>query len=442
MTSHRGLLLVAALMSAVLAACGQTPPSADSPAAATTIATPVAAQEGAAEPTAAPQADSSAEQGKTLAGYVLDTDRQPVAGAMAVALGPDGSEAQAVQSDGDGQFEFTLPLGVYAFEVRADGYQTHRKTDIDISMIDLLDVRLEKAAGAASAGMPDRYRLSHTLSYEGLLAGKTVTGSMDVRAIVNQPGQQVERTVVWSGDPFGDVDINTQVAQYQIGAEYFTVVGSDQQSCSTAAAPDPVLEPFRPEAIAQEVTEYGPALGEETINGIAATRHEFAREVAGQQRLSGVVWLAKDGGYIVKQTGTAIYESPVVRPDLSLGLIAFAMESATLSWSYELSDVGGELTVSKPAACGQQQAIGGLPLPASATGVSSSANFTSFSSAESAETLEAFYRTELEAQGWTVTSAADASVNGYGLTASNGGETYNILVMFNSGRSSVIITRQ
>lgn len=435
MHRHPSYVILLILLTTLLGACAGGPTETSEPTTATSGASPSAPLSD--QPTAGAAANE-----KSLVGSVTDTSGDPVAGAEIVVIS-GGSETVAATSDADGQFTLSLPLGTYTFEARSAGYTPYRESDVDIAMIDLLLMELAPGSASGTSGQPQSYRLAYTLSYDATVSGGPFQGTIVLERRVATADRQFAETTDWQSDPLGDVELTTRLGSYQIGDQFYTVTTqSGQEYCSTSSEANPLLQTFKPDQIVFDITEYGPALGEETVNGVAATRHRVERSEPGKGTVAADVWLAKDGGYLVKHVGSARYDEPVIRGDLSLGIIPFSIERGTFTWSYELSEVNAAVSVAKPAACEQMQGVGGLALPASASGVSNGEFFTSFTSSESADALEAFYRGELEAQGWQATSAAAPDVAGHDITATKGADTISILISGRDSGSSVLITRR
>ncbi|WP_054754478.1 carboxypeptidase regulatory-like domain-containing protein [Piscibacillus salipiscarius] len=73
----------------------------------------------------------------TLSGQILDGEtEEPISGATVNILGTPAS----VETDENGEFELTLPIGSYDLQVMAEGYMTTTETNIDIKHNETTDV--------------------------------------------------------------------------------------------------------------------------------------------------------------------------------------------------------------------------------------------------------------------------------------------------------------
>ena len=76
---------------------------------------------------------SQQDSGATLSGTVMDQKGDVLEGALVVLSGPAGSHLRTVQSDSNGQFEFTsLPPNVYRLTVSAPGMSTFTSPEIPL----------------------------------------------------------------------------------------------------------------------------------------------------------------------------------------------------------------------------------------------------------------------------------------------------------------------
>lgn len=351
------MMISTALLALAVQGCGGAGGGAAAPAQPTPGAAgqPASPAPDAAQP--AEQPTTAANPGdKVLFGTVTDDKGNALPNVKIYVTRSDGSESVGAESDADGQFELALPLGTYSFEARPEGYQPYREEHVDISMVEILPMRLKSAGGAASgtSGLDalQSYSDALSLSYDGTSGGKAVKGTVSQQRVIQRDGQQSSSVVSYQGDPFGDVDPSFDAAEYRIGATYYNATGKGEKaSCFESSEPHLLLGMFTPLSIVGEEKEYGPSLGDETVNGIAATRHRIERQQPSGATYTADVWLAKDGGYIVKSEGEAVYAQPVIRADLSIGIIPFSLEKGTITWSYSLSDVNSPLSVEKPAGC-------------------------------------------------------------------------------------------
>jgi hypothetical protein len=126
----------------------------------------------------------------------------------------------------------------------------------------------------------------------------------------------------------------------------------------------------------------------ETANDIPADRYAFdhtSLPTSGLTAGKGDLWVANDGGYVVK-------------------LIANGFGPAgTVSWEYNLMDVNQPVDIPLPEACTAPQGSGlDIPLPANATDVSNLSGMITFKSPDSPSVVTNFFKLALPQKGWTV----------------------------------------
>jgi hypothetical protein len=134
------------------------------------------------------------------------------------------------------------------------------------------------------------------------------------------------------------------------------------------------------------------AAGSEVVDGTPAIRYNFGKEAftdgADAPPVAGSVWLAEQGGYVLR------FEMDVDAPAQagSGGL------SAGQSWRYSLSRLDGSVRLDLPPSCGAD--LLALPRPRSAEMVRMENGSLSYQSAEEPAALVDFYRQQLAGLGW------------------------------------------
>jgi hypothetical protein len=131
--------------------------------------------------------------------------------------------------------------------------------------------------------------------------------------------------------------------------------------------------------------------GNETVNDVAANHYTFDQRAFGQSNISqstGEMWVAADGGYIVKYllttNGNADYFGEGIE--------------GTITWDYELTDINQPLTITLPDNC-----PGGLvnaPLLPDASEVLNMPGLLTYHTSMSLADTAAFYQQEIPNLGW------------------------------------------
>ena len=138
------------------------------------------------------------------------------------------------------------------------------------------------------------------------------------------------------------------------------------------------------------------ATGEEAVDGLPATHYTFTQEGLAlstpKPSVSGEVWLASEGGFVVKYT---LLAAPPTAPT------GKGMETG-LAMTYELSQVNAVASIELPPTC---MAIPlEIPIMPDATGMYRSSGRVSYQTTSSVAQVVDLYFTQLGALGWTALS--------------------------------------
>lgn len=144
----------------------------------------------------------------------------------------------------------------------------------------------------------------------------------------------------------------------------------------------------------------GSAAGEEAVGGIAARVYDVNTDSLGVKGVeaSGKVWLAADGGYLLK------YHLELSGSDALYGKGA----SGTMTLDYELSEVNSDAPVSYPGDC--QPVLTDIPATDDAQDVHRQPGWLWYVSPSTPDQVQAFYEKYFSGQGWDeldVTASSD-----------------------------------
>ncbi len=151
------------------------------------------------------------------------------------------------------------------------------------------------------------------------------------------------------------------------------------------------------------------------VNGILADQYELdskALLTSGVKSAAGNVWVARDGGYVVKLTLQATGDAAMLGPEAPS-----ADESnrkrpveGKLAMEYVVLSVNKEKPITLPAACTPPQPTAAdIPMPKSAANAFTQKGMTMFQSEEKTEALIEFYKKEMPAKGWKAGKAQSAA---------------------------------
>lgn len=171
--------------------------------------------------------------------------------------------------------------------------------------------------------------------------------------------------------------------------------------------------------------------GSETVNDIAATHYTFDQHALGQQDLTqstGEMWVAVDGGYIVKY---------VVTTKGSADYFGEGIEG-TLSYDYELAEVNQPVEFNIPSDC--PPGVIDAPRLEDASNVVSELGLLTYATASSVQDAAAFYQQELSKIGWQAVESSVSDTSAL-LAFEKDNETMFVSMTAETGSTSVLITQ-
>jgi hypothetical protein len=376
--------LLAALLLA-LAACGGGAPaeSGDNPTA------PAGGSSSAEKPTAKPEADAEPE-----ADAAAEADAAPGANAPESNNAP-GANAQS---------------------------ETRDFSDISGSLEEL-----------------DSYSMRFTFSFNGKNEeGKTEQGSMEIVQEVIKASKDQHIRFSTTGDaaestPGGIFEI------FQVGGVSYmhSPEGQDGPSCLSASSDQNDSldgQMFKPGDIVGGIENATLVKQGETVNGVKADHYTFDQGGVSFGTFSsakGDVWVAQDGGYLLKYVGEASGKA---------GLFGSGSTEGSFTWEYNVENINGLEAITLPDVCAAQQPATDIPLPEGATDKANFNGIITFKSKDAPADVAAFFKQELPGQGW---QAGEASELGdmQSLTFTKEGRTLSITITKEeAGGSSALLS--
>lgn len=132
--------------------------------------------------------------------------------------------------------------------------------------------------------------------------------------------------------------------------------------------------------------------GSETVNDVPAAHYTFDQRAFGSQApvhtAVGAVWVAEDGGYVVRYTLTVTGGADYFGEGID----------GTLTWDYALTAANQPVTITVPADC--PPGLIAAPMLPDAAAVQNEPGLLSYTTASSVADTAAFYQAELPARGW------------------------------------------
>ncbi len=251
----------------------------------------------------------------------------------------------------------------------------------------------------AGADQLDSYRLFISVKTTGKDSqGQDQTGSIvieevKIKATGDSSMKMTTEGTITGSSPGSDVEI------YSVAGVMYTIVPGDQPTCTSISDASGVLGATNLVAATgffNNLSSMKLAERSVSISGIKADHYTFDETAfpAGQyQSANGDVWVAQEGGYVVKLAGTANGQIPFEGNNID----------GTMEWSYELQDINQVTEITVPDYCtAPAGASGEIPIPENATEQNSVDKILTFKSPDAPKVVSDFYLTKLAELGWTV----------------------------------------
>jgi hypothetical protein len=310
----------------------------------------------------------------------------------------------------------------------------------------------EEFAAVAGLGELSSYRVNFIMAFDGQSGGQPSKGriEMTLEETQNPPARHLLMTM--EGDTVAEVGGANEMDIYMLedkvylknaamGDSWISFSGSEAESFEQGFfAPDEQLE----------LPDTANCSGTETVNGVEAkhctfTEKDVAEDDVSIENLQGEVWVAVDGGYIVKYTMAATgYDSGSEEE----GLFGFG----DVSFEYNLTDANGDFAITLPpeaenaggvdmGGLGGDADPGDIPVLDDAEELMAMSGFVSYYTPATVSDVVDYYRQELSALGWaenTDQTFADESTAMLGFEKD--GQSMIVTVSLEDGRTSVIVT--
>lgn len=300
----------------------------------------------------------------------------------------------------------TEAMEAEAVESTSDQTETEKVELADISDLDSLS----------------SYRVSFAMEFDGESGGQPTNGKINVLLETNQELAATHLAMDMEGGTVEELGGLNRLEVYELDNTiymYNDIMGGEW--ISMPATDDEVFTQgfFSPNENLQMPDTANCALTPETINGIAAKMCTFDdadlqdSSDAEYDKAEGKVWLAEDGGYVVKYEvdieGFKPSETDQAGVDQA-GLFDFG----DISISYELLEVNTDITIELPAEAQEAEGLDfgdlmeddapvepDVPVLDDAEDLFSVSGITTYVSASSIEDAVEFYRQSLPDEGWS-----------------------------------------
>ena len=267
------------------------------------------------------------------------------------------------------------------------------------------------------------YKGTLTLSFDGTKAGQPNKWSKTyVMLAIKEPAAR-QLTIEQTGD-LSNLDsvfmAEMDGADYEQNGQNSCVANLIVEGSSLAAQMEPAG--FLGSVIGAD------SAGNETVNGVKASHYTFDERALGQMngaRSAGDMWVAIEGGYVVKY---------LLITKATADYFGGGMEG-TLTWDYELTDLNKPVKITLPADC-----PGGMvnaPQLPDATNVVSMPGVLTFDTSTSLADVAAFYQKQLPTLGWKLVGQPTMNDTSALMDFTQKNKTLKVIIIIRTGVTSV-----
>lgn len=226
------------------------------------------------------------------------------------------------------------------------------------------------------------YKATLTLTFDGTESGQAQQWSKTYVMLATQDPAAHQLTIEKTGAD--------SVFMAEVDGASYERRGENVCTATVLEERDPLTGRFEPARFLSSVIGAEGA-GSETVNDVTANHYTFDERAFGQLDIAqstGEMWVASDGGYIVKYLlttkGTSDYFGEGVE--------------GTLTWDYELTDINQPVTITLADAC--PAGLVNAPLLPDASNILNMPGILTYDTSTSLQEITAFYQREIPKMGW------------------------------------------
>lgn len=244
------------------------------------------------------------------------------------------------------------------------------------------------------------YRMYLQMKVDGLDEnGQPAKGTVEIINEVINGSKDNRLAMDITGDILKDAQaMGGHIEIIRVGDTQYMLFGEagGEPTCMSFPADDTTANetPINPNDMLGDLKKVKLVARGETVNGIVTDHYKADANSLSSDTFTdgeGDIWVAQDGKYVVKFTGTGTGD---------IDLMSSGTKSKTkLDWVYELQDVNKVTEIVAPE-CKGATGADDIPVPENATEVSNLGGLMTFKSADDVKTLTEFYKTRLPENGW------------------------------------------
>jgi hypothetical protein len=280
----------------------------------------------------------------------------------------------------------SLACMIMTGDTPASPESTQEAVEVDVVLgpgsFDLTDTRV-------GLGGLSTYKATLTISFDGAQDGQPHQWSSTYEALYTKEPLARQVTIRQTGDTSEEEPELPALMAAKDGAAYEI---DEDGSCTATVfdSQDPLMGLLDPAGLLTGVFGAEEA-SQETLNGIATTHYTFDERALvqnGRNKSTGEMWVASEGGYIVRYLVTTKGDA---------NYFGGGMEG-TLTRDYQLTDINQPITIELPADC--SPGLVNAPLLPDASIVVSLPGVLQYDTRTSVLEARAFYEQELSKLGW------------------------------------------
>lgn len=294
------------------------------------------------------------------------------------------------------------------------------------------DAPLSLSSRQAGLDKLKSYRIKFTFEWKSTEPGKTDSGGLSWTEEYSSNPQGLHWTMssqdttktLANNIEFWQIGNTTYMQTTDQGkAQCFSFSSDDQKSQLTKGL-------FSPDMLGN--VSDAKYVGAETVNNIKTKHYKYDDKAATLTvfgKVAGDIWVATDGGYVVKED---------VKFTGGRGLFSAAAAKGDGKWLWELTDANQPVTVKAPENCGG--AGTDLPVMKDATEKTSMGDMITYKSPSKLADVVKFYQQQMPAAGWQVEGEPQITDEFAQLEFSKGGQKASLMLSVESDKTSVLIT--
>jgi len=264
----------------------------------------------------------------------------------------------------------------------------------------------------------DAYRATLKTSFTGTVSGTESSWSKIYTLSVSKP-RQARLLSISDNDSSSETSLNGLTTGQMDGLVYTRLDAADPCSAEFLTAdnaPGAIeLAQLLPTVTGAEVVNV-----DETLADLAVTHYRFderAVDMAGLGTAQGEMWVANDGGFVVKYTLQIQSDQGIYDPD----------QTGTMTWDYELTGMKQPFNIPLPQDC--PAGMSDVPLPDEAGDGTKVPGYLSYTTDRSVAESAEYYQTNLPSVGFQPEGTPLINDNETHLEYVNGDRNLTILIM-------------